>query len=123
MVLLGKKMARYKYYPTRKFVDHLTRIKQKDAGGYERIMATIDRLLESPEHSDGIMKGVHHGRFKKYVGRNDYRLIYYYCQLCRKPNHELAVSCENCEKIDSFSVIFFEVYHKKNKNKLKDSGY
>lgn len=115
--------ARYKYYPTRNFANHLARIKHKDPLGYNRIIAVIDRILENPDDTDGVMKGEHHGRFKKYVGRKDYRLIYYYCELCRKPNKMLRNSCEHCEEIENFSVIFFEVYHKKDKKKLKGSGF
>ncbi|MCA1764657.1 MAG: toxin [Desulfobulbaceae bacterium] len=89
----------------------------------ERIIAVIDRLLDNPEDADGVMKGEHRGRFKKYVGRKDYRLIYYYCELCRKPNEKLTIACEHCERIAKASVIFFEVYHKNDKNKLKRSGF
>lgn len=116
-------MARYQYYPTRNFTEHLTRVKRKDRVGYERIIAVIDRLLENPAAADGMMKGEHRGRFKKYVGRKDYRLLYYYCELCRKPNKKLVAACEQCEKIERSSVIFFEVYHKKDKKKLKGSGF
>ena len=118
-----EEMSRYKYYPTNHFADHLARIKHKDPVGYERIIVVIDRLLENPDNSDGMMKGEHHGRFKKYVGRKDYRLIYYYCELCRKPNKKLADACEHCERIENSSVIFFEVFHKKDKKKLKGADF
>lgn len=119
----SNEMSRYKYYPTTNFINHLARIRKKDGAGYARIMAVVDRLLENPDSADGMMQGVHQGRFKKYVGLKDYRLIYYFCELCRKPNMKLAEACENCERIDNFSVIFFEVYHKNDKKKLKDSGF
>lgn len=116
-------MARYKYYPTRNFADHLEKIRGTDPPGFERITEVIARLLENPGTADGVMKGEHKGRFKKYVGRKDYRLIYYYCELCRKPNLRLADACEDCERIEKSSVIFFEVYHKKDKKKLKGSDF
>ena len=116
-------MATYKYYPTRNFIASLEKIRKKDPAGYERILEVIDRILEHPGEADGVMKGEHRGRFKKYVGRRDYRLIYYYCELCRKPNKNLAEVCENCEKIESSSVIFFGIYHKNEKKKLKAFGY
>ncbi len=118
-----EEMARYQYYPTRNFAEHLARIKRRDPVGYERIIAVINRLLDNPDDADGMMKGEHRGRFKKYVGRKDYRLIYYYCELCRKPNKKLTDSCEHCERIENSSVIFFEVYHKKDKKKLKGSDF
>ena len=116
-------MTAYKYYPTRKFTGQLEKIRKKDLAGYERIKGVIERVLDNPGEADGVMKGEFHGRFKKYVGRRDYRLIYYYCELCRKPNKKLANVCENCEKIEETSVIFFDVYHKNEKKRLKASGY
>ena len=116
-------MPTYKYYLTRYFAGWLEKIRRKDPAGHERIMEVIGRILENPGEADGVMKGEHRGRFKKYVGRRDYRLIYYYCELCRKPNKNLADVCENCEKIEESSVIFFEVYHKNEKKRLKASGF
>lgn len=118
-----EEMARYKYYPTRNFTEHLARIKRRDPVGYERIVAVVDRLLDNPDDADGMMKGEHRGRFKKYVGLKDYRLIYYYCELCRKPNKMLIDACEDCPKIGKSSVIFFEVYHKNDMRKLKGSSF
>lgn len=114
-------MSLYKYYPTRNFTGSLQKIRKKDPAGHERILEVIDRILQNPGEADGVMKGDHRGRFKKYVGRRDYRLIYYYCELCRKPNKNLANVCDDCEKIEETSVIFFEVYHKNER--LKASGY
>ena len=116
-------MPLYKYYPTRNFAGRLEKIRKKDPVGHERILEVIDRVLEHPGDGDGVMKGEHRGRLKKYVGRRDYRLIYYYCELCRKPNKSLAVVCDDCEKIEKSSVIFFEVYHKNEKKRLKASGF
>ena len=116
-------MSTYKYYPTRNFIARLEKIRKKDPAGHQRILEVIERILEHPGEADGVMKGVDRGRFKKYVGRRDYRLIYYYCELCRKPNKNLAVVCEDCEKIESSSVIFFGVYHKNEKKKLKGFGF
>lgn len=122
-VAKSNEMARYQYYPTRNFADHLARIERRDPVGYKRIMAVVGRLLENPDDADGMMKGRHAGRFKKYVGKKDYRLIYYYCELCRKPNKKLARACDHCEMIANFSVIFFEVYHKNDKKKLTESDF
>ena len=116
-------MPNYKYYPTRNFTDRLQKISRKDPAGHARILEVINRVLENPGEADGVMKGEFRGRFKKYVGRRDYRLIYYYCELCRKPNKKLTIVCDDCEKIEETSVIFFEVYHKNEKKRLKASGY
>ena len=111
-------MAPYLYQPTPLFATRLKKIKEQDRPGYERITKVIERLLKNPDDADGQMRGLHRGRFKKYVGRREYRLIYYYCELCRKANRRLATVCENCETIPDRSVIFFDVFHKNESTKL-----
>ncbi len=103
------------YYPTDLFESKLYQVRKADPKGYERIRKTIDRLLIDPSVSDGKMKGLYHGRLKKYVGRRDYRLIYYWCERCLKENRRL-----HCGPIPNNSVIFFDLYHKKDKKKMKN---
>ena len=83
-----------------------------------RVQTVIDRLLQNPSDADGVMHGTHHGKYKKYVGRRDYRLLYYYCELCRKAERRLPDVCADCAAIADNSVIFFDVYHKNEKEKL-----
>ena len=116
-------MPSYTYYPTRNFTDRLNKIKRRDPHGHSRIHGVINRLLENPDAADGRMTGAHHSRFKKYVGRRDYRLIYYYCELCRKQNKRLEEKCSHCEIVEDNSVIFFEVYHKNDMKRIKDSDF
>jgi hypothetical protein len=104
-----------RYYPTNLFKTKLAQVEKADPKGYARIRKTIDRLLVDPSISDGKMKGLYHGRLKKYVGRRDYRLIYYWCERCLKENRRL-----HCGPIPNNSVIFFDLYHKKNKKKMKN---
>ena len=111
-------MSPYLYQATEHFSDRLNRIKEQDPTGYKRIRKVIDRMLVNPDNADGQMHGAHRGKFKKYVGRGEYRLIYYYCELCRKANRRLADVCEGCEAIPDRSVVFFDVFHKNEKNKL-----
>ena len=116
-------MSLYTYYPTKYFTVRLKKIKRRDPQGHNRIQEVIDRLLGNPDTADGRMHGTHHGRFKKYVGRQEYRLIYYYCELCRKQNKRLEEKCSHCELVADNSVIFFEVYHKNDKKNLRDSDF
>ncbi len=74
------------YQPTELFSRKLAEVRENDPPGYGRIVKVIERLLVEPDNGDGKMHGLYHGRFKKYVGRRDYRLIYYWCRLCRKEN-------------------------------------
>ena len=111
-------MVKYIYYPTPNFIVRLEKIKRRDPLGHSRIENVIERLLKNPSAADGRMHGTHHGRYKKYVGRGEYRLIYYYCELCRKQNKHLKEKCAHCELVEDNSVIFFEVYHK---NEIKKS--
>ena len=107
------------YSPTELFTKKLAQVKRTDPGNYKRIMTVIDRLLVEPNQSDGIMAGGHRGRLKKYVGRRDYRSIYYWGELCRKENKRLEQQCADCDVIPDHSVIFIDLYHKKDFKKFK----
>ena len=107
------------YKPTKLFDKKMHQIKTKDPLGYQRIQKVIDRLLFEPQQADGKMTGLYNGRYKKYVGRRDYRIINYWCQLCRKENRRLDNHCEDCQTIPDNSVIFFDLYHKKDQKKFK----
>ena len=111
-------MGKYLYKPSEAFADKLDDIKKIDPKGYDRIQQVIDRLLANPGDADGKMHGEYHGRMKKYVGRNNYRLIYYWCELCRKENRRLESACEQCESLPDQSVIFFDLYHKKDSKRV-----
>lgn len=108
------------YKPMPHFSRKLDGVHLSDPPGYARIRKVIDRLLVNPSMADGKMHGLYNGRFKKYVGRRDYRLIYYWCYLCRKENQRLDQKCDGCEKIPDNSVIFFDLYHKNDKKNLKE---
>ncbi len=111
-------MSRYRYHPTEHFLERLSRIRQTDPRGYHRIMAVVQRLLDNPEDADGRMHGRHRDKLKKYVGRRDYRLLYHYCSLCRSTNRHLSETCRDCASIPDDTVIFFEVFHKNEKERL-----
>ena len=104
-------MENYKYQPTETFRTRLHKIEHRDPEGHTRILNVIDRVLISPESADGVMHGVYQGRYKKYVGRTEYRLIYNWCQECRKAK-KLLEHCGTCDEVSDHSVIFFDVYHK-----------
>lgn len=104
------------YQPTEHFSKKLFHLRKADPYGYRRIQRTIDRLLVEPGEADGKMIGIYHGRLKKYVGKRDYRIIYYWCVLCHKENKKRQ---ENCDIIPDNSVIFFDIYHKKDMKKFK----
>ena len=105
-------MSSYTYHPTVCFQSKLIKIQKQDPPGFLRINKVIERLLHNPNDADGRMRGTHHSRFKKYVGRGDYRLIYEWCAICRKASKKLEDRCEKCEEIDDNSVVFFDVFHK-----------
>ena len=110
------------YQPTERFSRKLQQVKQSDPHGYKRIRQVIERLLVEPDDADGKMHGLYRGRFKKYVGRGDYRIIYYWCRLCRKENRRLEEECEDCKTISDNSVIFFDLYHKNEMKKFKKNS-
>ena len=107
------------YNPTENFSRKLEKIRQADPPGHRRILQVIDRLIAQPDDADGKMQGLYRGRYKKYVGRKDYRVIYYWCKLCKKENRRLKKECINCESIPDNSVIFFDIYHKNEMKNFK----
>lgn len=102
------------------FSRKMGQVMSDDPQGHNRIKKVIDRLLVTPDISDGKMRGFYNGRFKKYVGRKEYRLIYYWCRLCRKENRRLESKCDGCDELPDNSVIFFDLYHKKDMKKFKE---
>ncbi len=118
----GENQTEFVYVPTEMFTKKLSKEKAANPPGHKRITKVIDRLIENPGDADGKMHGIYNGRFKKYVGRREYRLIYYYCEICRKENHRLAQQCEHCDTVPDNSVIFFDLYHKRDMKKFKKNN-
>jgi len=112
----------YEYMPTAGFRKKLDKLKDHNRPGYERVVGVINRLLQNPGDADGKMTGNYNGRLKKYVGRSEYRLIYHWCELCRKENKRLENKCDNCDAIPDRSVIFFDLYHKSEAARYKRSN-
>lgn len=111
-------MPQFIYFPTPAFANKMAKIEKHDPPGHTRILGVIDRLLINPSDADGWMHGAHHGRLKKYVGRRDYRLIYHWCELCRKEGRKLEDKCGFCHEVADNSVIFFDVYHKNEASRV-----
>src|SRR4051794_19908062 len=105
-------MERFVYHPTENFSAKLQKIRRKDPDGHDRIVQIIDRLLDRPGDADGWMHGVYAGKLKKYVGRRDYRLVYQWCEHCRKEQKKLETHCGSCSDVSDRSVIFFDIYRK-----------
>ena len=114
----GVRMPTYLYQATEHFEVRLEKIKGNNPQGYDRIRGTIDRILVNPDMANGKMHGPHRDKFKKYVGRREYRLIYYYREMCRKFNRQLSEQCDKCESIPDRSVVFFDVFHKNEKDRM-----
>ena len=107
------------YRATEHFSRKLEKVKHSDPKGYKRILQVVERLISEPDDADGKMHGRYQGRFKKYVGKRDYRIIYYWCKLCRKENRRLEKECVDCQVIPDNSVIFFDLYHKNKAKRFK----
>ncbi|GFO59368.1 hypothetical protein GMST_16930 [Geomonas silvestris] len=111
-------MQEFHYFPTPNFAARLSKIEKHDPPGHARILGVIDRLLKNPGDADGWMHGAFQGRLKKYVGRRDYRLIYHWCELCRKEGKKFEDKCGFCQQVQDNSVVFFEIYHKNEANRI-----
>ena len=111
-------MQNYSYFPTPDFASKLAKIEKRDPPGHTRILDVIDRILSNPGDADGWMHGDHRGRLKKYVGRRACRLIYNWCEACRKQAKTLEEKCGFCHEVQDNSVIFFSVYHKNEASRV-----
>ena len=108
----------FHFHPGAGFAKKLDRIKRADPPGYARILDVIGRVLENPDDADGKLTGPHRGKWKKYAGRSAYRLIYAWCNECRKANRHLKDECGSCEVVPDDSVVFFDVFHKSDAPRL-----
>jgi hypothetical protein len=111
-------MPPFSFFPTPAFNAKMSKIEKHDPPGHSRILNVIDRLLENPGDADGWMHGEYHGLLKKYVGRRDYRLLYQWCEQCRKEGKKLEEQCGFCHQVSDNSVIFFDIYHKNEANRI-----
>ncbi len=108
----------FHYEATPRFLKKLEGVRRGDPPGYERIRQVMERLLSFPGEADGMMHGEHRGKLKKYVGRADYRIIYNWCEICKKAGRHLADACPYCGSVPDHSVIFFDLFHKSEYRKL-----
>ena len=113
-------MSDYNLHHTELFSRKLRKIKQHDLVGFGRVEKTLARLSSAPGESDGKMQGPHRGKLKKYAGRGGYRIIYNWCDSCRKSRHHLEGKCSSCGKIPDNSVVLHDIYHKSDAQK---AGY
>jgi hypothetical protein len=111
-------MGSYRYETSEHFRRRMERIRETDPEGHRHILKVVKRILAHPSDADGRMHGRHRTWLKKYVGRGDYRLLYYYCELCRKSGQRLREVCRNCDALPDNSVVFFDVFHKNEKERL-----
>lgn len=100
------------YADTELFADHLNNIKKKDPQNYKRIKAVIDRLLRNPGLNDGPMHGISKGVFKKYIGRDELRVYFSWCQKCRESGHQEQNKCDRCDELSDNTLIFKDVVYK-----------
>ena len=101
------------FTPPKNLLRNSKKSKSATLSGYQRIRRVIERLLETPGDADGRMHGPHQGRLKKYVGRRDYRLIYQWCERCRKEAKKLAEHCGGCcGTLVTGASFFFDLFHK-----------
>jgi hypothetical protein len=110
--------AAFHYHPTPRFERKLEKLRGQDPAGYERVREVIGRLLADPADADGKLHGPHRGKLKKYVGRSEYRIVYAWCLSCRKANEHLEEACPSCGAVPDGSVVFLDLYHKSEANRL-----
>jgi len=77
----------YDYRFTRNFTNIITSNKKKDIGLVKAAKVAIPKICAAPHNNDGRLHGPLRGQFKKYLGRNRYRITYAICEDCRRNKH------------------------------------
>jgi mRNA-degrading endonuclease RelE of RelBE toxin-antitoxin system len=94
------------------FKKHLDKLTKKDGTLKNRLLERIGEMSkEQPQSQIGYV-GELKGKWKMRVG--DYRLIYAYCQDCKKHKHQNHNMCYGCSTKADNALIFFDVIHRSN---------
>jgi mRNA-degrading endonuclease RelE of RelBE toxin-antitoxin system len=98
------------------FKKHLDKLTKKDGNLKKRLLERINEMsAEKPLSQIGYI-GELKGKWKMRVG--DYRLIYAYCDDCKKHKHQFLNSCYGCGAKEDNALIFFDVIHRSNDYEL-----
>jgi len=111
-------LTKFIYYESELFKRNIKKIEKRDPVGFKHIKTVIDRLCNNPEKNDGPMVGNNKGKFKKYVGRSSYRLIFCWCEICHKYKFESLNNCDKCGELPGNTIIFFDIFRKSDHKKL-----
>lgn len=91
------------------FAEKLSKIKRKDSVTFKRVKKTIEKLLINPAGYDRALQGFHRCKFEKYVGRELARIVYTWCENCRKYDCAKVNECDDCEKKADNTLRLFDV--------------
>jgi mRNA-degrading endonuclease RelE of RelBE toxin-antitoxin system len=100
----------YKRYTTKKFDKELSKIKNTE--DRKHIGKVMSRLEEDPYNWDGSGEGEWKGSYYKYVGKKGYRIVYAFCELCEKNEHQELVHCDKCCEIPKDSLVFRRIFQR-----------
>jgi mRNA-degrading endonuclease YafQ of YafQ-DinJ toxin-antitoxin module len=106
------------YDESDKFADKIKYIQKKDPETFRRIKAVINRLLVTPTIYDHPLQGEKKCKFVKYVGKNLARIVYNWCENCRRSNSVEVNQCADCTSKPDNTLRLFDVYYKNEANKL-----
>jgi mRNA-degrading endonuclease RelE of RelBE toxin-antitoxin system len=95
-----------------KFREPLKKLTKKDEHLKKRLLDQIMEMEKEPPFSQVSLIGDFTGKWKMRVG--DYRLLYAYCQDCKKHKHQSYNNCLDCNTKKDNTLIFFEVFHRSN---------
>jgi len=106
------------YDESKTFAKRIKKIARKDPINFRRIQKTIDRLRLNPDKYDKALQGDSRCRFEKYIGRDLLRLVYTWCENCRKFNCVKINKCEGCGSKSANTLRLFDIYYKQDAGKL-----
>ena len=104
----------YERVYTEQFAKVVDSKKKRDRAMVAAMKDAVEEVLASPERHDGALKGNQRGRFKKYVGRSSYRIVFTVCAWCRSMDRhqDPKARCEFCDETSDNTVVFFHAFKK-----------
>ena len=99
-----------------KFTKIIGSNKKRDIELVKAVKVAIPKICAAPHNNDGRLHGLLRGQFKKYIGRNRYRIAYAICEDCRRNKHKALNNCSFCNETGDQTVVFFFAGPKKDRH-------
>jgi len=94
------------------FKKHFDKLTKKDNMLKKRLTDKIKEMCIAKPEGQTELVGILKGKYRIRVG--DYRLIYAYCEDCKKHNYQIYNKCYECSTKSDDTLVLFDVIHRSN---------